>query len=103
MQLKKLLEKILTKKAKGYTTKEKTEEYIVNEGDAVLVKLKVVTKHIAPDINAVKALLELNQLTEDDVSTMTDQQLEVERLRLLGMLKVCSDVKEQPNKEIDND
>lgn len=107
MQLKELVNKILTKKAKGYTTKEKTEDYAVSNGEAVLVKRKIVTKHVPPDINAVKALLQLADLNDGDINKMTDAQLEVERLRLIGLLQVCDQVSTEENKqsekEIDND
>lgn len=103
MQLKALINKILTKKAKGYTTREKTEDYTVSDGQAVLVKRKIVTKHVPPDINAVKALLQLSDIDNGDVDSMTDAQLEVERLRLIGLLKVCDSVSQSQNTEKEND
>ncbi len=85
---KQLLTDILLKKAKGYSFKEKTEEFSVLEGKLTLVKKKVVTKRVQPDVSAIKALL---QLSEDslDVSQMTDEQLQVEKLRLLRLLNIC--------------
>ena len=85
---KQLLIKILLKKAKGYSFTEKTEEFNVTDGETVLTKKKVVTKRVHPDVAAVKALLQLSE--EDlDVSKMTDEQLKVEKLRLLQLLNIC--------------
>ena len=85
MDEKKLLIKILLKKAKGYSYHEKTDEYSVVEGKKQLVKSKVVTKRVQPDVNAIKALITLSDAT-DDVTQMTDEQLQVEKLRLLNLL-----------------
>ena len=85
MDTKELLIKILLKKAKGYAYHEKTDEYNVVEGKKQLVKSKVVTKRVQPDVNAIKALITLSDAT-DDVTQMTDEQLQVEKLRLLNLL-----------------
>ena len=85
MDEKQLLIKILLKKAKGYSYHEKTDEYSVVEGKKQLVKSKVVTKRVQPDVNAIKALITLSDAT-DDVTQMTDEQLQVEKLRLLNLL-----------------
>ncbi len=87
---KKVLTDILLKKAKGFTYKEKTEEYAVIDGDVKLVKRKIATKHILPDVAAVKALLELSD-GQVAVADMTDEQLQVEKLRLIRLLKICDD------------
>ena len=85
---KKLLKDILLKKAKGFSYKEKTEEYSVVDGEEVLIKKRVVTKSVHPDVAAVKALLVLDEDTAD-VTQMTDEQLEVEKLRLMQLLNIC--------------
>ena len=99
---KQLLTEILLKKAKGYSFKEKTEEFTVADGKANLVKKKVVTKRVQPDVAAIKALL---QLSEDnlDVSQMTDEQLQVEKLRLLQLLNICDGANTQQAAEIDEE
>lgn len=84
MTSKELLTKILLKKAKGYAFKEKTDEYVVVDGVKQLVKSKVVTKRAQPDVNALKALITLAEDT--DVTKMTDEQLQVEKLRLIKLL-----------------
>ena len=85
MDEKQLLIKILLKKAKGYAYHEKTDEYNVVDGKKQLVKSKVVTKRVQPDVNAIKALITLSD-AGDDVTQMTDEQLQVEKLRLLNLL-----------------
>ena len=95
MTNKELLTKILLKKAKGYAFKERTDEYVVVDGEKKLVKSKVVTKRVQPDVNAIKALI---TLTDDnsDVTKMTDEQLQVEKLRLIRLLNVYDEGKQPP-------
>ncbi len=100
-EYKKLLEKVLIKKAKGYTYHEKTEEYNVSDGEVILSKRKVTTKHVQPDVSAVKALLELFN-EQQDVSQMTDEQLAVEKLRLVRLLNLCDQTNPTPDSEETN-
>ena len=102
MDTKQLLVKILLKKAKGYAYHEKTDEYSVVEGKKLLVKSKVVTKRMQPDVNAIKALITLTDAT-DDVTQMTDEQLQVEKLRLLNLLNSYENSSPQSNGEGDNE
>lgn len=88
MNYKQLLTKILLKKAKGYTVHEKTEEFVATNGQVQLAKRKITTKKVPPDVNAIKALLQLSE-EELDVCKMTDEQLAVEKLRLLKLLDIC--------------
>jgi len=92
---KQLLKDILLKKAKGFAVKEKTEEYSVVNGEPVLTKKRVVTKNVNPDVAAVKALLQLDD-DSPDVATMTDEQLQVEKLRLMQLLNVCDSAVSPP-------
>ena len=96
MDTKELLIKILLKKAKGYAYHEKTDEYNVVEGKKQLVKSKVVTKRVQPDVNAIKALITLTDAS-DDVTQMTDEQLQVEKLRLLNLLSTIQNSPLPPN------
>lgn len=82
---KQLLVSVLLKKAKGYSYKEKTDEYNVVEGKKTLVKSRVVTKRALPDLSAIRALLELDDDTLN-VADMTDEQLRAEKLRLIALL-----------------
>ena len=73
----------LYKKAVGYTATEKTTEY---SPDGEVVKRKVTSKHYPPDISALKAYLELIS-NEEDYESMTDEELEREKERLLKELE----------------
>ena len=99
-----LINKILTKKAKGYTVKETTDEYVVADGALTLNKRKIVTKNVAPDLTAVKALIELD-VTTDNVEKLSDEQLQAEKLRLLKVLKLLEEGSDEKNniKENKND
>ena len=72
----------LKKCAVGFGTSEVVEEFAVEDGELKLVKRKVTRRDIPPDIKAVKMLLD-----DDDVSEMSDEQLESERQRLIRQLK----------------
>lgn len=72
----------LEKCATGFGTSETVEEFSVEDGELRLVKRKVTTKDIPPDIKAVKLLLE-----ESDCSALSDGRLEEERQMLCEMLK----------------
>ena len=82
---KQLLMRILLKKAKGYSYREKTDEYVVSDGKKQLVKSKVVTKRVQPDVSAIKAFIQLGD-GQSDVTQLTDEQLQVEKLRLIKLL-----------------
>lgn len=81
---KSLLTSILLKKAKGYLYREKTDEYNVVDGEKQLVKSKVVTKRMQPDVSAVKILLQMD--ADIDLYALTDEQLRAEKLRLISLL-----------------
>lgn len=83
------IRKALLKKALGYDANEIVEEYAYNdEGELTLSKKKVTKKHYSADISAVKVLLERYYKTyEDEVVSMSDEQLEEEKKRLLQQLK----------------
>ncbi len=74
----------LRKKALGYTTKEVVEEYGSVDGELSLVKRKVTTKDVPPDLSAIKAYIELSD--GDGYSEMSVEDLERERERLIGEL-----------------
>lgn len=75
-----VLEAVL-KRAKGYEAKETVEEYAVVDGALELVKKKVTTKDVPPDMAAVKLIFD-----SGSVSDLTDEQLEKERQRLIKEL-----------------
>ena len=74
------LENTLLKVAKGFTACEVTEEYSEVEGKLRLVKRKKIKKEIPPDLKAVQILLAEKK---EGVETMTDEELEAEKKRLL--------------------
>lgn len=79
------IRQVLIKKALGYDATEVVEEYVGNdEGEVKLSKKKVTIKNVPPDITALKLLLDEN---EQQVSQMSDDELEGEKIRLLKLLK----------------
>ncbi len=100
---KQLLMRILLKKAKGYSYREKTDEYVVSDGKKQLVKSKVVTKRVQPDVSAIKAFIQLGD-GQADVTQLTDEQLQVEKLRLIKLLNDYeSSVASQPQTDDSSD
>lgn len=85
------IKKALLKKALGYKADEIVREYVLDDdGQEKLCRKKVTTKHFAPDISAVKILLE--KLDDNfDPSLLTDQELLDEKERLLNLLKGDND------------
>lgn len=80
------VKKALLKRAVGYEAQEVTEEYTDDgEGGVKMVKRKVVSKNVPPDVSAVKLLVELSG--EEDVKNLSDEELENEKLRLLKLLE----------------
>ncbi len=72
----------LKKCAVGFNCGEVVEEYALDGDELKLVKRKVTRRDIPPDIKAVKMLLDGDSLTE-----YTDEQLVLERERLVELLK----------------
>lgn len=76
---------VLYKKAKGYEIEEINREYVVDEdGNQKLVKEKTTTKHIPPDLSALKTYMELK---DSELTKMSTEELKKERMRLLKELK----------------
>ena len=50
-----------------------------------MIKRKVVSKNVPPDVSAVKLLVELSGDT--DVKNLTDEELEREKIRLIKLLE----------------
>lgn len=81
------IRKALLKRALGYDTSEVVEEYAKNEDDMTVVRKKVTTKNVPPDISAAKLLLDDIEKEKNDYSDFTDEQLEAEKNRLLDLIK----------------
>ena len=81
---KEALDEALLKVAVGYSVEEVTEEYAEVDGEMKLLKRKETKKDIPPDLKAVQILLaDGNQ----EISKMSDEELEKERDRLLAELQ----------------
>lgn len=84
MKKKKEIDEAILKVALGCTVEEITEEYAEVDGDMRLVKMRKTEKNIPPDLKAVQLLL---QGEDRDVSTLSDEELEKEKIRLIEELK----------------
>ncbi|MCH5162484.1 MAG: hypothetical protein J1G38_03225 [Clostridiales bacterium] len=69
------------KRAQGYSSVETVEEYAVVDGTLELVKKRVTTKDVPPDMTAAKILLD-----GEGMETLTDEELEAEKERLIREL-----------------
>ena len=85
----KKLKKALIKRALGYDADEVVEEYAYDdEGTPKLSKKKVTKKHYAPDISAMKILIErYGNLSKEEIELMSDEELKEERNRLIRLLE----------------
>ena len=94
------VEKMLLKKAMGYKVKENVDEYASVGEEMKLVKRRITTKYVSPDLAAAKTLLELNGREEqNDLSYLSDEQLLRERTRLLLALDSASGEEKDGEKE----
>ena len=83
---KKEITQALIKKAVGFDSQETVEEFVETEGEVRLLKRKVTTKAVPPDVSAVKLLLDLEG-EEKEIFQLSDEELEAERKRLLKILE----------------
>jgi hypothetical protein len=79
------IKKALYKKALGYVTQETVSEFLDGEEGVKLIKKKVTRKSVPPDVTALKMILDS---TVDTPETMSDEELESEKLRLMHLLSV---------------
>ena len=94
------VEKMLLKKAMGYKVKENVDEYASVGEEMKLVKRRITTKYVSPDLAAAKTLLELNGREEqNDLSYLSDEQLLRERTGLLLALESASGEEKDGEKE----
>ena len=87
--IQKKIKKALAKKAVGYDAKEVVEEYQDDEGTLKLTKKRVTKKHIPPDTQAAKIVLET--IDGAPVGNTTDEELAAEKERLIKLLKEDKD------------
>ena len=82
------LAKSLLKKAMGYSVDEVVEEYVNDENEMKLVKKKITKKHIPPDINAARDLLEKCEDSEfNHLQDLSDEELEEMRKKIIEEIK----------------
>ena len=74
----------LLKVALGFQIAEVTEEFAEVDGELKLTKRKRTKKDVPPDLKAVQMLL---GETGGSVASMSDEELEAEKARLLEALK----------------
>lgn len=75
----------LLKRAMGYTVEEIVEEYAGDDKGGELIKRKVTTKPVPPDVTALKTYIELSR-QDDGYASMSDSELELEKERLINEL-----------------
>ncbi|MBE5742814.1 MAG: hypothetical protein E7360_05840 [Clostridiales bacterium] len=83
---KKQIKEALLKKAIGFDAQETVEEFLESDGEMKLLKRKVTKKSVPPDVSAVKLLLDIRE-EETDILSLTDDELEKERVRLMKILE----------------
>ncbi|MBE5752419.1 MAG: hypothetical protein E7357_08425 [Clostridiales bacterium] len=100
----------ILKVALGFQVSETVEEYAEVDGELKLTKRKRTKKDVPPDLKAVQLLMETNG--NGDVASMSDEELETEKTRLLAMLaeekktvkkpkdtgQVCDETPKKPRK-----
>ena len=82
--------KALMKVALGFQVAEVTEEFAEVDGELKLTKRKRTKKDVPPDLKAVQLLLaESGGVSE--YADMSDEELEMEKMRLLAALKTSGE------------
>ena len=71
------------------TIKEVTTEYVRDDetGEMVQVKQKVCEKSIPPNNDIIKLIYQHLAENKKDYNSLTDEELEIEKIRLLNELK----------------
>lgn len=79
---------------KGLTTKEITTEYVLDDetGKMKIVKQKVNEKSLPPNVDLLKLIYPHLVDKKNDYESLTDEELENEKQRLLKELKEKDDV-----------
>ncbi|MBO5954906.1 MAG: hypothetical protein J6Q13_02945 [Clostridia bacterium] len=79
---------------KGVTTKEVVTEYAIDEetGKLKIVKQKVSEKYVPPSVDLLKLIYPHMAEEKLDYASLTEEELEREKLRLLKELKESEDV-----------
>ena len=83
----KKIKELLLKAAKGYEVAEVTVEYAEVNGVMQVTKRKEIKKEVPGDLKALQMLLEVQSEKEREAVSLTDEELEKEKQRLLKELK----------------
>ena len=83
----------LLKVALGFQVSETVEEYADVDGALKLTKRKKTKKDVPPDLKAVQILL--CEAEKGSVSTMSDEELQAEKGRLLRLLEETQKISEK--------
>ena len=69
------------------------DEFVADKetGEMTVVKRKVTKKQVPPDLNAAKLLFELTGEKQFDIASMSDEDLQNERQKLLDILEENND------------
>ncbi len=86
------IKKALLRRALGYDASETVEEYAKNGDEMTIVRKKITTKNVPPDITAAKLMLESIGEKSKDLSALSNEELNAEKLRLLALLKEKSKI-----------
>lgn len=95
------IEKSIIKKALGYNYKEVIDEYAIDGNQKTLVKRKITTKNVPPDLSAVKMLLDEITKEQKDYSNMTDKEIVDEIKQVLAKLTQQYDKKNEGENDED--
>ena len=78
----------LLKKAQGYEQIEEITEYVIDDdGNKRAVREKRQVKLVPPDVSAIKLYIEQTEKS-NDIRRLTDEELEKEKARLVGQIKI---------------
>ena len=91
------IEKSILKKAFGYNYKEVIDEFAIEGKNKTLIKRKITTKNVPPDLSAVKMLLDDINCEEKDYSNLSDEQLVEEIKKALEKLDYINYEKKHAN------
>lgn len=81
------IEKALIKKALGYTQEETIEEYSQVDNEVILNKRKVTKKDVPPDMSAIKFLLDIKNIEDKDIKSMSTEELIKEKEKYKKILE----------------
>ena len=92
--------KALMKVALGFQVAEVTEEFAEVDGELKLTKRKRTKKDVPPDLKAVQLLL-AESGGVNEYADMSDEELEMEKMRLLAALKASGENAEEGGQVLD--